>query len=64
MSYIIHKQEIRMLDPKEFHYMYVLTAEIKKKKGKLRKVKLSETEEKHFSSFLSWLVKPKVLFGS
>ena len=55
MSYIIHKQEIRMLDPKEFHYMYVLTAEIKKKKkkGKLRKVKLIETEEKHFSSFLS-----------
>ena len=64
MSYIIHKQEIRMLDPEEFHYMYVLTAEIKKKKEKLRKVKLSETEEKHFSSFLSWLVKPKVLFGS
>ena len=42
MSYIIHKQEIRMLDPKEFHYMYVLTAEIKKKKkGKTKK---SETK--------------------
>ena len=40
MSYIIHKQEIRMLDPKEFHYMYVLTAEIKKK-GKTKK---SETK--------------------
>lgn len=31
-----------MLDPKEFHYMYVLTAEIKKKKkGKTKK---SETK--------------------
>ena len=53
MSYIIHEKEIRMLYPKGFHYIYVLTAE------KLRKVKLSETEGQHFSSFLTWLVKTK-----
>ena len=34
MSYIIHEKEIRMLYPKGFHYIYVLTAK------KLRKVKL------------------------
>ena len=30
MSCIIHEQEIRMLDPGEFHYIYVLTAGTKK----------------------------------
>ena len=29
MSCIIHEQEIRMLDPGEFHYIYVLTARTK-----------------------------------
>ena len=26
MSCIIHKQEIRMVDPRKFHYIYVLKA--------------------------------------
>ena len=31
MSYIIHEKEIRMLHPKGFHYIYVLTAKKTKK---------------------------------
>ena len=31
MSYIIHEKEIRMLYPKGFHYIYVLTAKKTKK---------------------------------
>ena len=34
---IIHEQEIRMLDPKESHYINVLTVEIKEKKRKTKK---------------------------
>ena len=37
---IIYEQEIRMLDPKESHYINVLTVEIKEKNEKLRKGKL------------------------
>ena len=35
--FIIHEQEIRMLDPKESHYINVLTVEIKEKKRKTKK---------------------------
>ena len=34
---IIYEQEIRMLDPKESHYINVLTVEIKEKKRKTKK---------------------------
>ena len=37
---IIYEQEIRMLDPKESHYINVLKVEIKEKNEKLRKGKL------------------------
>ena len=37
---IIYEQEIRMLDPKESHYINVLTVEIKEKKRKTKKGKL------------------------
>ena len=34
---IIYEQEIRMLDPKESHYINVLKVEIKEKNDKLKK---------------------------
>ena len=34
---IIYEQEIRMLDPKESHYINVLKVEIKEKKRKTKK---------------------------